>query len=278
MHFREATMDFECLWKLNYDDVLQCSCDHPYETLIGDGITVSCRQSNLRLCGPWLPKQPVPGEDAVEQLLGSKYESRFAVPVPKLRHLLRSLSSANGMDAVMYEEVLEECARNDLQTFADALNALRVLVAPNPVLPEWVRELGANSPACAIVCPCALGLLQDWLAVVAQVLLGENEAVRMLAAQAWTQDHVDRAQQAVPVLVPALRHLLLAAVVQTLPNNHVDALACQIRALCEVCDASICQAITFELFGLVTLMHFQLQTQLMDMLTFLTYLMHEHLC
>jgi hypothetical protein len=75
-----------------------------------------------------------------------------------------------------------------------------------------------------------------------------------------------------------MRHLLLAVVVQTLPNNHVDALACQIRALCEVCDASICQAITFELFGLVTLMHFQLQTQLMDMLTFLTYLMHEHLC
>jgi hypothetical protein len=120
------------------------------------------------------------------------------------------------------------------------------------------------------------GLLQDWLAVGAQVLLGENEAVCMLAAQAWTQDHVDRAQQAVPVLVRA--HLLLAAVMQTLPNNHVDALACQIHALCEVCDASICQAITFELFGLVTLMHFQLQTQLMDMLTFLTYLMHENLC
>jgi hypothetical protein len=237
-HFREATMDFECLWNLQYTELLQCRCNPQFGTLVADGITVSCRQSGLRLSGPWLPRQPAPGEAPMEQVLGSAYENRFALPVPKIRAQLRVLSSAKGMEAVDYDELMQNCAEHNLQAFANAMDAIRVQPAPNPIMPEWargfIRELGANSPACAIVRPAALELVQRWLVVVGDVLQGVSETARRQTAQAWAHEQVGAADRDIPVLAPAMRHLLLAAVVRSVASNHIEALTEQIRLLCEV--------------------------------------------
>jgi hypothetical protein len=65
----------------------------------------------------------------------------FAVPVPEVTHLFRSLGSANGMEAIMYVERLKECACNGLQTCVDALDEVGAPFAPCPVFPKRVRQL-----------------------------------------------------------------------------------------------------------------------------------------
>jgi hypothetical protein len=85
-----------------------------------------------------------------------------------------------------------------------------------------------------MVRPFALNLVQEWLGVVGQVLEAEDEAARIQASQVWTQTQVDDAQRKVPVIAPAMRHLLLAGVKQRIPDQHIKSLADMIKGPCKV--------------------------------------------
>lgn len=63
-HFREAVMDFVDLQHLPFDEVLRCTCSERHQSLVADGITVSCLRSCLRFCAPWLPSPAAPGRTA----------------------------------------------------------------------------------------------------------------------------------------------------------------------------------------------------------------------
>jgi hypothetical protein len=48
-HVREACMDFECLWALDYRGVLSCQCARPGSTRVADGIMVLCKFAHMHM-------------------------------------------------------------------------------------------------------------------------------------------------------------------------------------------------------------------------------------
>jgi hypothetical protein len=84
------------------------------------------------------------------------------------------------MNVAAFDEMLASCEKVGWASLGDLMRELRVDVAGRAqILPPWartlVRELGSNSPACAIVPVVGEALLQQWLQM-SNALLGGNVA------------------------------------------------------------------------------------------------------
>jgi hypothetical protein len=174
-HFQEACIDFVELMEIDYRAVLSCKCEVQHQHLVADGIRVSCPLSKLHLLGPWLPQHegPIP-----QQLHGSAYHHRHAVQDADLRRLLRAYASASGLDAASFGSMIACCQRLQRPEPADVLGALSEEQDERIVAIKWarkvLRELGANSPACAIV--------QEWLLVTQAMLAAPLHQRRVVMA------------------------------------------------------------------------------------------------
>lgn len=240
VHFRQACMDFEVLWNLDYAAVLRCSCAVPYSKVIGDGISISCKLNQLWLCGPWLPQQPGPNEPAVLQQRGSRYETRFAVADKQLRHCLRQLSHVSGLDAPAFTACLELCEVHGFSALGAAIQAV-AFQASQVTVPDWLRpllhELGCDSPACAVVPHQAQAVVEHWARMMHDVLQARTRAARQDAAEAWSRERADEARCLMPVLDVCKRTLLRYAVMQHLEDNHIAAFVDILSAMAKVRSA-----------------------------------------
>jgi hypothetical protein len=230
-HFREACMDFECLWGLDYQEVLHCQCTRPGSTRVADGIMVSCKAALMCMYAPFLPKQPPAGEERVPQQHGSLYELRFAIPHKKVRELLVQASSVDGIMATAFEVLGTWCEHLGLTALAEALVAIQEPNQVQPLMPGWcrplLRELGAESAACAIVPPAADTLVQEWVSIVEQVLACEEWVARREAGKQWTLQLKEEARDCLPVLFPTMWELHSIAVLGgrgTITSKHVGGL------------------------------------------------------
>jgi len=205
-HFREAFMDFVDLMQLDYRGVLSCQCSVPNQQLCADGITVSGKQRTQSMCCPYMPRQPAPGEPAVPLQYGSASEARVAVPSKALRDNLRDFSHESGIVAETYAELEERCALHGhglleaVQLLAQLAEGRYVVLAGCRSL---LRDIAADSPACAVVQPCAYDDLAEWSQSMHRILAAAPEQRTAIAAE-WTQQARDRVYQKLPTLYGGL--------------------------------------------------------------------------
>ena len=208
-HFREAVIDGVELMNLDYGSALRCACAQPLQSLVADGVTLSCGLSKLFLVGPWLPQQ----QDGVPVMLreGSLYDSRFAVRDASLRSELRAWASVKGVPLPAFEAMMQRCAaalgssaESALRTLAvEEQEAIRAVCWARPLL----RELGVDSPACAAVPWHAVNAVLEWVTTM-RTALQQAAADRAAMLAQWESPERMRAlRESVPVLWPALREL-----------------------------------------------------------------------
>jgi hypothetical protein len=221
-------MDFECLWGLDYREVLHCQCARPGSTRVADGIMVSCKAALMCMYAPFLPKQPPAGKERVPQQHGSLYELRFAIPHKKVRELLVQASSVDGISATAFEVLGTWCEHLVLTELDEDSVAIQEPNQVQPLMPgccrPLLRELGAESAACAIVPPAADTLVQEWVNIVEQVLACEEWAERREAVKQWTLQLKEEARDCLPVLFPTTWEVHSIAVLGgrgTITSEHV---------------------------------------------------------
>lgn len=205
-HFREAVIDCVELMDIDYSQALRCACAEPLQSLVADGVMLSCGLSKLHLLGPWLPQEQ-DGEPLL-QYEGSLYDSRFAVRDDALRSELRAWASVKGVDLSAFELTMRRCTIALGEDVAAALRGLAIHEERVRVV-EWarelVRELGVDSPACAAVPAPAVDLVLEW-ADVTRGALQRPAAERGDTMAAWsTPTRIRALREAVPVLYRALR-------------------------------------------------------------------------
>jgi hypothetical protein len=186
-HFRAACMDFVDLMQLDYKSRLACHCVDPHRHLVIDGITISSPLNKMHLVGPWLPKA---SDGPLMQHHGSLHRDRMVVQNAELRKFLLQFSSAEGMHVAAFEDMCAGCEKAGWARLGGLLRELRVDVAGRArISPAWartlVRELGSNSPACAIVPVLGEPLLQQWLEL-SYALLDGNAANHQDLLSQWT--------------------------------------------------------------------------------------------
>lgn len=205
-HFREAVQDFVDLQCLPFDDVLRCKCAVRHQNLVADGITVSCMRSCLRFCAPWLPQPAAPGEPPVQQHYGSDFKSRFALE-RNVREALRPLTSAGGvceLDFLSLQQIAGEHLSALLSTAAPSGVVLQSGRATClPWAQTFLRELSANSPACAIVRPAVVPAVERFLQLVDEVESAEA-AERQQKVALWTIDEQQEMERQLQLLWPAM--------------------------------------------------------------------------
>jgi hypothetical protein len=237
-HFREACIDFVELMDIDYRAVLSCKCEVQHQHLVADGISVSCPLSKLHLLGPWLPQHegPLP-----HQQHGSEYHHRHAVQDAELRRLLRAYASTSGLDAASFGSMIACCQRLQWPEMADLLGALSEEQDERIVAIKWarkvLRELGANSPACAIVPALQLPLLQEWL-LVTQAMMAAPLHQRRVVMGSWSHAQDDAVRCGLPKLWEAMREIHRVATTREVPPSLVTLVDLVVR-LKQVCIVSL---------------------------------------
>lgn len=237
-HFREVCIDFVELQHLNYSQMLVCKCLQRHQHLVADGITIACPLKKLYLAGPWLPQGD---EGLLMQHHGSTYHERFAIPDSQMRQHLRELSHSAGLDGAAFASLLQSCDRMERHGLADLLEFLCPQVGGNHKTVQWaqplVRELGANSPACAIVPASDITLVQRWVTLTKEAVAAPLAARRALLG-AWTAEQDLRVRCSMPKLWRPMRevHALAATADVERKVAIVCSLADAFSWLAEVCS------------------------------------------
>ena len=177
---------------------------------------------------------------------GSDFHARFAL-ASDVRKALRPLTSAAGMgeqDLVS----LQQIAPSDLAVVLVTGGAGGVVVQGNQArCLEWVRnllrELSANSPACAIVRPAAVPVLQRFFDAVNEVAAAATPAERRLKAAQWSLDNQLELAHKLPLLWPSISHTWRLVATSSQPElcNGVCSLLKKLlsvrtcRSLCQTC-------------------------------------------
>jgi hypothetical protein len=236
-HFREACIDFVELMDIDYRALLSCKCENQHQHLVAHGISVSCPLRKLHLLGPWLPQDEglLP-----QQQHGSEYHHRHAVQDAELRRWLRAFASASGLDAASFGSMIGCCDRLQWPEMADLLRALSEEQDERTVAFKWARkllcELGANSPAWAIVPDLHLPLLREWLQVTQAMLTAPLHQRRVVMAT-WSHAQDDVVRCGLPKLWEAMREIHRVSAAQEDPPNLLTLVDLMVR-LKQVCLVS----------------------------------------
>jgi hypothetical protein len=250
-HFREAMMDGADLMPMLWEDIFTCQCNNPTGSVVIDALTIACQLRRMNFVGPWLPRPAAEGAPPVPAQCGSEYSARFAVPDAAMRSGLRELSHKEGLPADKFEAVLETCRRPEVAQghIADLLEALAALSRQpdgedgNVVMLPWVRELlyelGAHTPACALV-HHAEDLFEDWLTAVQRVTTADDvtDELRLL----WGAEQRARAAKELPALQRPLAEIFRLAVEQphSWDSTHTETLV-------GLCDSMLTVRAAYEL-------------------------------
>jgi hypothetical protein len=225
-HFEAAVMDFVDLQDLPYAHVLRCKCAVGHQYLSADALMVCCKRQALCVCGPWLKEQPGTGEPLVEAHFPSEYADCFAILHTQLRQDLRAATAASGCDNNDVVAPQQECAEleasNKLRGIATALttivdgNGLITRTAAgsqvfNENARKFLRELSANSPACAIAHASDLAPLQRWMFAVEGALAATHAGAAAVASEEWTGSDMALMDSSVPCLAPCAKEVHLWA-------------------------------------------------------------------
>lgn len=195
-HFQAGTMDFVQLMNIDFAESMRCQCAHPYRNLTWDGTTISCQTRNLCIVQPW-------GAAADESQLtyGSTFADRLLVRSVHLRRLLRNFCrkqpkggaslvrpgltlaeythltaelGSRAVDLACLARVVEAAARPVRVSGAAAQTAGRsaadaaAAADERQVCADWARpllqSLGSDAPACTLVRPGGMCVLQHFVA------------------------------------------------------------------------------------------------------------------
>lgn len=209
---QEAVFDFVDLMRIDYVQVMSCSCPESGQHLVADGVRVSCKSDQQCLFGNWLPIPPDDPEAQELAALGSHRESRFVVRDYCSRETLRKLTHRDGAGQLEVNALQEWCTayNKPLSVLMQLTTAGGILRCSNSrfFVIQWaqgfIHELGAHSPAVAIA---NLGCVPLIMKCVSAVKFKLGMPVQGPSPQWDAKDNADAATWLRP-LFPFLHKLL----------------------------------------------------------------------